>query len=422
MNRVKKFFNKKRVEVHFKNSGEGVRLSSGEGSSSAQTSGQTAAELAAQALEKRMKTETPQDASKRKIQMIAKRELEEERRKMEGLNISDTPQPKEEEPKELEHSSAISSILFTNEILGEHHARPRAVLLEDLKKYLENQVLNAADDADKVLLAVMMLQNLNKTQPRELAIDYLTKICTNILQNPGDPKFRSVRLANNAYNNKIAPTTGGRTFMEAIGFEEQTKDGEQILVFTRQSDEHLVEAISALKDIQVIPIKVARNLQLFSLKEGQKPKAPVITPDFFNLTTAELKAEQKNKEMQVERMLTLRTKEMRQKDEQNASKTYKYTLIRVRLPGNILMQGVFGCHEPFSAVRVFVSSTLSSSLIASEFTLRDAAGQFVEDESTSLAQLGLAPAALLHLDFTEPIEGVGNIVADEYVELIRELE
>ena len=40
-------------------------------------------------------------------------------------------------------------------------------------------------------------------------------------------------------------------------------------------------------------------------------------------------------------MLTLRTKEMREKDELNATKKYKYTLIRVRLPGNILIQVFF---------------------------------------------------------------------------------
>ncbi|CAL2044119.1 unnamed protein product [Caenorhabditis brenneri] len=111
--KFKKFFNKARTEVHFRNSGEGVRLSSGEGSSDAPVDRQAAADRAAQAAERRMKPDpTPQNASKRRIQMIAKREreLEEERRKMETLNVSNTPKPKDEEPKELDHSSAISSI------------------------------------------------------------------------------------------------------------------------------------------------------------------------------------------------------------------------------------------------------------------------------------------------------------------------
>ncbi|EGT41823.1 hypothetical protein CAEBREN_00476 [Caenorhabditis brenneri] len=366
--KFKKFFNKARTEVHFRNSGEGVRLSSGEGSSDAPVDRQAAADRAAQAAERRMKPDpTPQDASKRRIQMIAKRELEEERRKMETLNVSDTPKPKDEEPKELDHSSAISSILFTSELLGDDHARPREVLQEDIKKYLNDQIRDAVDEDDKAIAAILMIYNLNKTQTREAAVDIIAKICSNILENPDVPKFKSIRLGTNAYQNKIAPAIGGRAFLEAIGFVEQENNGDPALVFTRKTDEHLVEALGALKEGQVVPIKVARDLKLFSLKEGQKPKAPKLTPDFFNLTTAELKAEQKNKELQVERMLTLRTKEMREKDELNATKKYKYTLIRVRLPGNILIQGVFGCSEPFSNVRLFVASTLSSALVASEF-------------------------------------------------------
>ncbi|CAL2044120.1 unnamed protein product [Caenorhabditis brenneri] len=200
-------------------------------------------------------------------------------------------------------------ILFTSELLGDDHARPREVLQEDIKKYLNDQIRDAVDEDDKAIAAILMIYNLNKTQTREAAVDIIAKICSNILENPD-----------------------------------------------------------------------------------------------------------------VERMLTLRSKEMREKDELNATKKYKYTLIRVRLPGNILIQSVFGCSEPFSNVRLFVASTLSSALVASEFTLRDATGQFVEDENTSLVQLGLVPAALLHMVFTEPIEGAGDVVADEYLDQILELE
>ncbi|EGT57003.1 hypothetical protein CAEBREN_10871 [Caenorhabditis brenneri] len=238
LDKFKKYFNKARTEVHFRNGGEGVCLSSGEGSSDAPVDRQAAADRAAQAAERRMKPDpTPQDASKRRIQMIAKRELEEERRKMETLNVSDTPKPKEEEPKELDHSSAISSILFTSELLGDDHARPREVLQEDIKKYL-----NWA------------------TTPI---------------------KIRSLRLS----------------------------------VDVRSSMR--LDSLSR----RIMEIRL-------SFSHG-KPMSISLRP--------ELKAEQKNKESQVERMLTLRTKEMREKDELNATKKYKYTLIRVRLPGNILI-------------------------------------------------------------------------------------
>ncbi|EFO99040.1 CRE-UBXN-6 protein [Caenorhabditis remanei] len=440
MNRFKKFLNKQRIKNHFNNSGEGVRLSSGQPSSSQPTAvsgaaqgGQidrvAAADIAAQAALKRMqKNEPQQDASKRRIQMIAKRELEEERRQLEGLQVSDqansstSSQPAEVEEKELEHSSLISGVYYTSELLGEDHVRSKADLLEDIKNFLTEQISDSEDDNDKVIAAVLMIYSLNTTAVKELAIDTIYTVVNNILSQPTIPKYRTIRLSNKTYNEKIAAAVGGRKFMEAIGFVEKSNGEEQCLIFSKPNDDHLPEALDALRNGQGVPIKVARNLELFMLKEGQKPKAPALSADFYNLSPAEIKAEQKNKTLQVDRMLTLRTKDMKKKDETVSNYRYKYTLIRVRLPGNLLMQGVFGCYEPFSAVRQFVASVLSDSLAVSEFTLRDATGQSVEDETTNLAQLSLAPAALLHLTFSDNITGPEGIVADEYVELIRELD
>lgn len=425
MNRFKKFLNKKRVENHFKHSGEGVRLS-GESSSSspkpAATDRAAAADIAAQAALKRMqKNEPTKDASKRRIEMIAKRELEEERRKNEEQAPVERKSSNQEE-KELDHSTAIARVLYTSELLGEDHIRSKQDLLEDIKQFLLEQISDSDDENDKIIAAVLMIYSLNKTQPKDTAIDIIGKYCQNILEHPGEEKYKSIRVGNKAFQEKVAPVVGGRTFLEAVGFTERTDNGEQFLTFTRATDTHLVEALGALRDGQAVPIKVARNLELFKLKEGQKPKAPKLTDDFYNLSTAELKAEQKNKELQVEKMLALRTKEMRLKDDQVSNYRYKYTLIRVRLPGNILMQGVFGCQEPFSAVRVFVASALSSALVASEFSLRDAAGQRVDDEGASLAQLSLAPAALLHLVFAENVADDVDIVAKEFADKICELE
>lgn len=439
MNSFKKFLNKKRIQNHFKNSGEGVRLSSGQPSSSqpSVTSGaaqggqidrNALADVTAQAALKRMqKNEPSQDASKRRIQMIAKRELEEERRKMEEMQISDqansstSSQPAEID-KEFEHSSLLSGVYYTSELLGEHHVRSKADLLKDIKSFLVEQISDSEDDNDRVIAAVLMIYSLNTTAVKELAIDTIYTVVNNILSQPTIPKFRTIRLSNKAYNEKIAPAFGGRAFMEAIGFVEKSNGEEQCLIFSKPNDDHLPEALDALRNGQGVPIKVARNLELFMLKEGQKPKAPALSADFYNLSAAEIKAEQKNKTMQVDKMLTLRTKDMKKKDETVSNYRYKYTLIRVRLPGNLLMQGVFGCYEPFSAVRQFVASALSDALAVSEFSLRDAAGQFVEDETTNLAQLSLAPAALLHIVFTDNVTGPEGIIADEYVELIRELE
>lgn len=61
--------------------------------------------------------------------------------------------------------------------------------------------------------------------------------------------------------------------------------------------------------------------------------------DFFNRTAEEIKREQKLRSDAVERLSMLRTKAMREKEEQRELRKYTFTLLRVRLPDGCLLQG-----------------------------------------------------------------------------------
>lgn len=63
--------------------------------------------------------------------------------------------------------------------------------------------------------------------------------------------------------------------------------------------------------------------------------------DFFNLTAEEIKREQRLRSEAVERLSVLRTKAMREREEQREMRKYTYTLLRVRLPDGCLLQGPF---------------------------------------------------------------------------------
>ncbi|KAK6051977.1 UBX domain protein [Cooperia oncophora] len=104
-------------------------------------------------------------------------------------------------------------------------------------------------------------------------------------------------------------------------------------------------------------------------------------------------------------MLTLRTREMRERDEKQRQYSYKYTLIRIRLPDRYVLQGTFGCYEPLSVVREYITKYLSNQ--AALFSLYNPVkgSEPLADETKSLAALGLAPAVVLHLDWDEPIDG-----------------
>ncbi|VDM69825.1 unnamed protein product [Strongylus vulgaris] len=167
----------------------------------------------------------------------------------------------------------------------------------------------------------------------------------------------------------------------------------------------LIAALEMLRDGQSVPIKVSRDTCIFALRENERITLPRLPPDFYDLTAEEIKREQQIRTEELNRTLMLRTKEMRERDEKLRQYTYKYTLIRIRLPDRYVLQGTFGCYEPLSAVREYVSKHLANE--AALFSLRNPmkGGEPLGDEAKTLAALGLAPAVVLHLDFNEPMNG-----------------
>ena len=55
------------------------------------------------------------------------------------------------------------------------------------------------------------------------ACDVLIKICTNILSDPENDKFRRMRIANKTLSNKLLPVDGGFQCLFEMGFQEVSK-------------------------------------------------------------------------------------------------------------------------------------------------------------------------------------------------------
>lgn len=423
MDAFKKFLSNKKVNKHFKKSGQGARL---DGQSSSQPVSQVdrvaQADMAAHAAMKRnMKQEDQVSASRKKIQMIALRELEEERKRNETtsavkqLSLQSRSEP---ETREFEHSGAISQVFYSCDLLGEDVSKPKHELMKDLEDFLADQAGEGQDSA--TVASVFMIYSLNKPQQKETAIETIGKYVQNILEHPGEEKYCKIRKSNKAFQERVAATKGGEIFLKSIGFDDVEENGETFLINRCPDDGILINALEQLRNGQSVPVKVSRSLQIFSLQEGQKVKSPQLSADFYALSAEEVKREQQAKTEQVEQMMMLRTKEMRKKDETLRNYRYKYTLIRIRFPGNILVQGVFGCYEPFSAVRMMVASILSDEAQCSEFTLRDVGGNSVDDETQCLAEYGLAPAATLHISFSTAL--TESPLSEEALEKVEPLE
>lgn len=433
MKGIKKFFSKAKANQHFKNSGPGQRLNDDvEGAAGPAPGAQADRNLQAEALQKRLNAMQPtssQDAARKKIQMMAKRQLEEERQQMEAMNLSNEQQPEPKKEQELDHSSILPGVLFYSELLGEEHARSKPELIADMKQYLVEQIAEADDD-DKISGSVLMLYTLNKRETKDIAIETISRLVNNILDKPNEERVKKIRLTNENIVKKVIDPPGSRSFLESIGFREQMiqDEGQMVpwLVYTgdlsTSGRQRLLEALDELNAGEAVPIKVSRSLEVFQLKPGQEVKAPKVPDGFYNLSAAEIKAEQANKTKEMDKMLTLRTKEMRDRDAKLTNTKYRYTAIRVRLPGNFAVQGTFSVYEPFSAVREFVSGTLSAAVAAYEFRLHDRIQQHVDDETVSLLELGLVPSAYLHLTFLENVNNSVEIIAEEHLGLVHDLE
>lgn len=406
MDKFKKFLEKKKVNRHFKNTGQGARLSDNPSNApsapsthggSAQGSSQDrvhTADVAAQAALRRLYANEPQVSShQKKIQILAKRELEAERKQaetqVEALQIN------EPEVKDFDHSNVISSVLFTCELLGGEVALPKAQMSDAIETFLREQ-LNS-DDA--LVASILLIYSLNRKEERLRAVETIGKYLQNVLENPDEPKYRKIRLGNKAFQERVESAKGGREFLTSVGFQSVTEGGEQFLVLSDEAANdiaRLVEALEMLREGEAVPLKVYRNTQIYSLKENEKVPMPRVPPDFFDLSVAELKQHQAALTAHVERLTTLRTREMRQKDETLRQFTYRYTLIRARLPDRFVLEGVFSVHEPLSAVETWISSHLPP---WASFTLSDPVSGSFGDSKESLASCGLIPAAVIHIDF-----------------------
>ena len=67
-----------------------------------------------------------------------------------------------------------------------------------------------------ILPPVKMLSMKN---PSYTPLGYLLKITENIINNPGEAKYRLLKLTNSAVQNKLLAYDGVKEFLEALGFQ-----------------------------------------------------------------------------------------------------------------------------------------------------------------------------------------------------------
>jgi UBX domain-containing protein 6 len=198
-----------------------------------------------------------------------------------------------------------------------------------------------------------------------------------------------------------------RELLEASGFI--LSDDQESIVYQEHSIEQLELARDTLVNGQAVQVQLDRNLKIFQPTKDRSAIPPVELlpndPLFYQNSVGDVLREKQRQKDRVDKEEMLRTKAMRERDEKpESNKYYKYTVIRVRMPNEIIIQGIFQSNESISSLFDFLRSHC---LIHNwlPYTLTFNADRRVytsqEEYSQTFYQCGLVPAALLSFKWHE---------------------
>lgn len=194
---------------------------------------------------------------------------------------------------------------------------------------------------------------------------------------------------------------GTHEFFEAIGFQKMLlpvpdQEGPQEFYVLGEAERAQPQCLEQPKEqlLRAEPVRAALDRQRRVFRPSALASHFELPPDFFILTAEEAKREQRLRAEAVERLSALRTKAMREREEQRELRKYTYALLRVRLPDGCLLQGTFYARERLPALFEFVREALQEHWLP--FELLASGGQkLAEDENVALNECGLVPSALL---------------------------
>ncbi|XP_069505470.1 UBX domain-containing protein 6 isoform X2 [Ambystoma mexicanum] len=367
--------------------------------------------------------------SQEMIRTKVKRELEAEAAAAVKPRTSSTEECQEIALQPDNSVFSVSGVYFTCPLTG-------ATLRKNQRDAHIKEAILLYFSEDPISASIMKIHTFNKDIEKvKLGTETVAKYLENIHKHPEEEKYRRIRLSNRIFQERISSLEGAPEFFQAIGFEKK-----MLPVSGQENEEEFYvlkeELLGKLDDLEQYrenllsgePVKAMldRNMQIFqpSIRASQFE----LPEDFYSLSTKELEREQKLRAEATERNSMLRTKAMREKEEKREMRKYNYTLLRVRLPDGLILQGTFYAREKMSALMEFVRSTLENDWMP--FELLGPGGLKLEDENTPFNECGLVPAALLTFQWDtgviKDIEAAGaqsnvNVLKPEHLAHIQTL-
>ncbi|XP_039103529.1 UBX domain-containing protein 6 isoform X1 [Hyaena hyaena] len=301
------------------------------------------------------------------------------------------PEPKEEGSTH----PAVPAVCFTCPLTG-------ATLTKDQRDAHIKEAILSHFSTDPVAASIMKIHTFNRDRDKvKLGVDTIAKYLDNICLHPEEEKYRKIKLQNRVFQERINCLEGTHEFFEAIGFQKALlpvpdQEGPEEFYVLSEAALAQPQSLQTHKEQLLVaePVRASLARQRRVFQPSPLASQFDLPGDFFNLTAEEIKREQRLRSEAVERLSVLRTKAMREREEQREMRRYTYTLLRVRFPDGCLLQGTFYARERVAALYAFVREALQSDWLP--FELLASGGQKLsEEESLAFNECGLVPSALL---------------------------
>uniref|UniRef100_A0A8C9FCS5 UBX domain-containing protein 6 n=1 Tax=Pavo cristatus TaxID=9049 RepID=A0A8C9FCS5_PAVCR len=300
------------------------------------------------------------------------------------------------EPEEAASEPSVSGVYFICPLTS-------AVIRKDEKEKHIREAIQSYFSVDPVAASIMEIHTFNKDREKvRVGVETMAKYLDNIYLHPEEEKYRKIKLQNKVFQERINCLEGIHRFFQSVGFETKTLPvpGQDTTEEYYVLKEEMLTKLEDLKDykeqlLSCEQLRLQLHRQLCVFKPSPEAARFELPNDFYNLTAEEIKREQRLRTEAVEKASMLRTRAMREKEEQREMRKYNYTLIRVRFPDGYLLQGTFYAREPVSVLYNFVREALRDNWLP--FELLGPGGLKLTDENLAFNECGLVPSALLTL-------------------------
>eukprot|EP00794_Sanderia_malayensis_P019234 gene19234-21162_t len=299
----------------------------------------------------------------------------------------------------IENSRHLNYVLFSCPMC------PTCLPENEIKGHIE-ECLAREIEAEPGMIAASMIHTFNSRDKVKPCVHTLNKYLDNIIKDPSEEKYRKIKQSNKVFKERVAGLKGVKELLVlAIGFvdvklpvpgndSQQEEDFYVLSEGLAQDAEKLAIIKEYLNEAEPLKATLDRNVRVLEPASGST--TGYMPDEFYDISNVELKMEQMTRSESVEKGKQLMTKAMREAMARpsSAKRIYRFTLIRVRFPDGIMLEGTFYSKDKLSDVENFVKESLVLDWLP--FDLLDASGKKLCQSDNSLQSLGLSPAAVVN--------------------------